>query len=57
MHNLIEYSNNYSKIFASLWQYYRDEPQDSIGKPESFISKMRITGKTPLLVMLLKMLK
>ena len=25
MHNLIEYSNNYSKISASLWQYYRDK--------------------------------
>ena len=26
MHNLIEYSDNYSKTFGSLWQYYRDEP-------------------------------
>ena len=26
MYNLIEYSENYSKIFASLWKYYRDEP-------------------------------
>ena len=26
MHNLIEYSNNYSKVTESLWQYYRDEP-------------------------------
>ena len=26
MHNLIEYSNNYSKASRSLWQYYRDEP-------------------------------
>ena len=25
MHNLIEYSNNYSKTCGSLWQYYRDE--------------------------------
>ena len=25
MYNLIEYSDNYSKTSASLWQYYRDE--------------------------------
>ena len=26
MYDLIEYSNNYSKITGSLWQYHRDEP-------------------------------
>ena len=26
MYNLIEYSDNYLKVFGSLWQYYRDEP-------------------------------
>ena len=26
MYNLIEYSDNYSKTFGTLWQYYRDEP-------------------------------
>ena len=26
MHNLIEHSDNYSKISGSLWQYHRDEP-------------------------------
>ena len=26
MYNLIEYSDNYSKISGSLWQYYQDEP-------------------------------
>ena len=26
MCNLIEYSNNYSKISWRLWRYYRDEP-------------------------------
>ena len=26
MCNLIEYSNNYSKIVGSLWQYYSNEP-------------------------------
>ena len=24
MHNLIQYSNNYSKTWGSLWQYCRD---------------------------------
>ena len=26
MHNLIEYSNNYSKTSGILWLYCRDEP-------------------------------
>ena len=26
MYNLIEYSDNYSATFGSLWHYYRDEP-------------------------------
>ena len=30
MYNLIEYSNNYSKTSGSLWQYYRNEPNDNI---------------------------
>ena len=47
MYNLIEYSDNYSKISGSLWQYYRDEPNDNLTDSESFKSKMKITGKTP----------
>ena len=47
MYNLIEYSNNYSKRSGSLWQYYRDEPNDNLENPESFKFKMKITGKTP----------
>ena len=35
MYNLIGYSNNHSKISGSLWQYYRDEPNDDITKSES----------------------
>ena len=46
MYNLLEYSNNYSKISGSLLQYYKDEPNDSIADPESFKSKIKITGKT-----------
>ena len=28
-YNLIEYGDNYSKTSASLWQYYKDDPNDS----------------------------
>ena len=47
MYNLIEYSDNYSKTYGSLWQYYKDEPNDNIADTESFKSKVKITGKTP----------
>ena len=47
MHNLIEYSDNYSKISGSLWQYYEDDPNDSIENSESFKNNIKITGKTP----------
>ena len=47
MYNLIEYSDNYSKTFRSLWQYYRDEPNDNLADSELFKSKIKITGKTP----------
>ena len=47
MYKLIEYSDNYAKISASLWQHYRDEPNDNLADSESFRSKIKITGKTP----------
>ena len=47
IYNLIEYSDNCSKTFGSLWQYYKDDPNDNITQSESFKSKMKITGKTP----------
>ena len=47
MCNLIEYSDNFSKTCGSLWQYYKDEPNDNIARSESFKSKVKITGKTP----------
>ena len=47
MHNVIEYSDNYSKTSGSLWQYYRDEPNDNLADSESFKSKIKITGKAP----------
>ena len=39
MYNLIEYSDNYAKTTESLWQYFRDEPDDDIENSESFKSK------------------
>ena len=47
MYNLTEYSDNYSKTSGSLWQYYKDEPNNNIMESESFKSKIKITGKTP----------
>ena len=47
MYSLIEYSDNYSKTSGSLWQYYKDDPNNNITQSESFKSKTKITGKTP----------
>ena len=47
MYNLIEYSDNYAKTSGSLWQCFRDEPDDDLEDSESFKSKIKITGKTP----------
>ena len=47
MHNLIEYSDDYSKTSGSLWQYYKDDPNDNLANSKSFKSKVKITGKTP----------
>ena len=54
MYNLIEYSKNYRKRTGSLWNYYRDEPNDfpannynanPITNSESFKYKSIITRK------------
>ena len=47
VYNLIEYSDNYSKPSGSLWQYYKDDPNNNITDSESFKFKVKITGKTP----------
>ena len=47
VYNLIEYSDNYSKTFGSLWQYYKDESIHNLANSESFKSKVKITGNTP----------
>ena len=41
MHNLIEYSDNYTKTSGSLWQYCRNEPNNNIENSESFITKSK----------------
>ena len=55
MYNLLEYSKHYSKTTGSLWNYYKDEPNnpplnnynaDSITNSASFKYKTSITGKT-----------
>ena len=47
MYNLIEYGDNYSKSSESLWQYYKDELNDTLTESESFKSKIKIIGNTP----------
>ena len=47
IYDLVEHSNNYSKTSGSLWQYYRDDPNNNMTRSESFKSKIKITGKTP----------
>ena len=55
MYNLLEYSKNYRKTTGSLWNYYRDDPNnlptdnynaDPLTNSESFKYKSSITGKT-----------
>ena len=47
MYNLLEYSDNYSKTSGSLWQYYKDDPNDNLTDSESFKSTVKITRNTP----------
>ena len=47
IHNLIEYSYNYSIKFGSLLQFYRDEPSANLADSKSFKSKLKITESTP----------
>ena len=56
MYNLLEYSKNYLKTSASLWNYYRDElndetndnndPNKIVINPKSFKYKTSVTGST-----------
>ena len=55
MHNLIEYSDNYSKPSGSLWQYCKDIPPannngvienfSGSSATDSFSFKVRMTGQ------------
>ena len=45
MYILIEYSDNHSETSESLWQYYRDDPNDNITRSESYQYKAKITRK------------
>ena len=47
MCDLFEYSGSYLKTSGSLWQYYRDKPNDILINSKLFKFKMKITGKTP----------
>ena len=50
MCNFIEYSDNYLKTLGSMRQHDTDEPHDTaIVNSESLKSKLRITGKSPVL--------
>ena len=46
MSNLIEYSDSYSKTSGSLWQYYKDVPNNNLANSELSKFKVKITGKT-----------
>ena len=35
-YNFIEYSNSYSKILRGLWQFFKDEADDSMTDPKLF---------------------
>ena len=47
MYNLLEHSKNYRKTTGSLWNYYTDEPTNSLSSDaKSFKYKNNITGNT-----------
>ena len=50
MHNLLEYSQNYSMSSGSLWDYHRDEiddVDDNVLDGKSLAYETKIVGKTP----------
>ena len=47
MYNLIKYSDNYTKTFGGLRQYYRVEPNDNLEDSGWFKSKLKIIAKSP----------
>ena len=67
MYNLIEYSDNYSKISGSLWQYCKEVPAvDNSGDitdlnganaTDSFNFKTKITGQTAVMIIMVILLE
>ena len=47
LYNMVEYSDNYSKTSGSLWQCYKNKPNNNVINFESFKSKIKITGDNP----------
>ena len=45
MYNLTENNNNYWQTSRSLWQHYRNDPNNNITQSESCKSKTKIAGK------------
>ena len=47
IYNLLQYIKNYRKTTDRFWNYYRDEPTDTLSSDsESFKYKTIITGNT-----------
>ena len=47
VYNLIEHIDDYTKTSGSLWQYYKNKPNDNLTASKSFKSKIKIMGNTP----------
>ena len=46
LYNVIEYIDNYLSKTGSLWQYYKDEPNNPINDSNSFKFNTRFLAKT-----------
>ena len=44
MHNLLEYSDNFSMASGSLWSIYRDEVNDDASENNAASSRILIIG-------------
>ena len=54
MYNFLQYSKNYRKTTGSLWNYYRDEPSNSLSSnSESFTRQSRQILQEILIIMVL----
>ena len=45
MHNLIEYSKNYRRTTGSLWNYYRDEPNNPLPNDDFLMCQEKAKNK------------